>query len=556
MTQSLHVEMPAPQPSQTIRLDSGHQRQACLTSLLREAGILLNTRCGERGLCDGCHIELLAGELIHRGNGQIVRSQGTAITLRGCEYRVGESETIRVNLPGRSLLTYEPQVVSDFKINVPWAIDPLEPAKPLVAPPLGVAIDIGTTTVAVLLADLTTGKIVGHATGFNRQMNMGDDVLTRINLCYTDKAMIHRLQHAIVADTLQRLLPKALRAAQAHEDQITCITVAGNTIMLHLLAGVDPSPMGIAPFTPPFLEHRVTNASSIHLQLNGSASLDPTVHLLPSGAAYVGADLTAGIFATGLAYDDGPSLLVDVGTNGEIILKHGKTLLGCATAAGPAFEGSRLASGMRAGHGAVSRIRIHKNPFTIETEVIGQTKPSGICGSAYVDFLAQARSAGLIGPTGRFDDQLAQDRMTTTKNGSRGFRIASGHGHAPILITESDVASLLQAKAAIAAGILTLLNKVGITPAEIKTLYLAGGFGMHIDVNNAIGCGLLPGFRREQVQVVGNTSLAGAYLSLLDSGVMNELKRIAQSLQAVELNLDPDFESRYIDQLQLDASFQ
>jgi uncharacterized 2Fe-2S/4Fe-4S cluster protein (DUF4445 family) len=322
--------------------------------------------------------------------------------------------------------------------------------------------------------------------------------------------------------------------------------------------------MGFAPFTAPFLQHRMIPASSVELRLsspatapvngNGGAAADPAIHLLPSASAYVGADITAGVVASGLAYDDGPSLLVDVGTNGEIVVRHGNRMWGTATAAGPAFEGSRMACGMRAGQGAISRIRLSRSPdgvLSTDVEVIGNVKPTGICGSAYVDFLAQARAVGLLSPTGRFIPEIAPDRVGNYRTNGTSFTVAYGHGKEPIVVSEGDVASLLQAKAAIAAGILTLLRRTGQSPSQIRRLYLAGGFGMHLNIANTIACGLLPGFREDQIQLVGNTSLAGAYLSLLDCSVLSEIRRIAGSIEIVELNLESDFEDCYVDQLSL-----
>jgi uncharacterized 2Fe-2S/4Fe-4S cluster protein (DUF4445 family) len=288
--------------------------------------------------------------------------------------------------------------------------------------------------------------------------------------------------------------------------------------------------MGVVPFTPAFLEHRV-----IRLPELGATD----VHLLPGASAYVGADLCAGVFATGLVYEDGPSLLVDAGTNGEIILKQGRRMYGCATAAGPAFEGAGLSHGVRAGDGAVERIHFTREPFGVEAEVIGGGKATGICGSAYVDFLAEGRRVGLLNERGRFDRAFAGDDE---------LRIALD-----VTVSELDVSRLLQAKAAISAGILTLLHRIGLQPAQVNRLYLAGGFGMHLDVRNAIDCGLLPGFRPNQVEVVGNTSLAGAYLALLDAGVLEELRRIGRNIEIIELNLDSEFETHYIDQLSLPA---
>ena len=276
---------------------------------------------------------------------------------------------------------------------------------------------------------------------------------------------------------------------------------------------------------------------------------EPTAHLLPGAAAYVGADITAGVFSSGMAYQHGPCLLVDIGTNGEIVLKHGDRLVGCATAAGPAFEGAGMGSGVRAGKGAIAHVRLEGDPPRPEIEIIGEGPPIGLCGTGYVDFVAQARRRGLIGRTGRMTEAGARcDFMQPLKHG-RGFRVAEGRGHEPIIVSEADIASLLQAKAAIAAGIECLLHRCRLTAAEVKTVYLAGGFGFHMDLDNLIRCGILPGFHRSQIEVVGNTSLAGAYLSLLDASAVEEIKRIGLQLQIIELNLEPNFTTCYIDNL-------
>jgi uncharacterized 2Fe-2S/4Fe-4S cluster protein (DUF4445 family) len=328
--------------------------------------------------------------------------------------------------------------------------------------------------------------------------------------------------------------------------------------MLHLLAGVDPTPMGFAPFPAPFLDYRVDDSSDIGLELPRPARL----HLLPSVAAYVGADLTAGILATGMGYQQGTCLLVDVGTNGEVILKHGDRIWGCATAAGPAFEGSGLAFGVRATKGAIAHVTMTEEPFGVSHEVIGgdSVKPIGLCGTAYIDFLHQGYQSGLLGETGRLEEDVAGDRLFIAEGFSgncqqaygNAFRLAYGAGKEPIAVTESDVAKLLQAKAAIGAGILVLLKQAGLEPEQVDKLYLAGGFGMHMNVDSAIGCGLLPGFSREQVELVGNTSLAGAYLALCDSAALDEIAGLAKRVEVVELNLDPAFEETYIEQLSLD----
>jgi uncharacterized 2Fe-2S/4Fe-4S cluster protein (DUF4445 family) len=646
-----------------------------LSNLLRQSELSLNTRCGQRGLCDGCLVELVSGCLVHARTGETVDRDRADGPLQACQYCLPDGVAAEIRIPGRSLLAHEPQVVTSFSVNVSRAHDPLWqrfavqasdlgeattlaeaicrevehrrdgdlPVRAadglrrlnvprdgamvtaleqvgdcwLVGPcglaqdarPYGVAVDIGTTTVVVLLVDLDTGDVVGTASALNRQTRLGDNVLTRINLCLQNERMIGRLQQAVVAKTLRPLVEQLLSEQEIASSQIVSLVIAGNTTMLHLVAGVDPGSMGTAPFTPQFVDHRVLRASDLPLarkrpavavspssgsrdaaaraagaersdasgesaqeagskNFNGAPSgdadsppqasppggfalgaIDPAVHLLPGAAAYVGADVMAGVFSSGMVYEPETCLLVDVGTNGEIVLKHGDHLLGCATAAGPAFEGSGLTCGMRAGRGAVSHIRLETDPAHPEIDVIGGVPPIGLCGTAYVDFVAQARHVGLISPTGRFTPESEGHPRREDNEHGRTFTVADGVDDERIFISELDIASLLQAKAAIAAGIICLLRRVELTSRQVKTLYLAGGFGFHMDVGNVIRCGLLPGFQPEQIRLVGNTSLAGAYLALLDSSVLEEIKTISRRLETIELNLDPGFESCYIEQL-------
>ncbi len=559
-----HVQIDTPAGTQTMLLPAG-ENAPVISSLLRRQGLPLNTRCGERALCDGCLIDLVQGRLRQAVTGQTVTASANApLQLRGCEYQLLDSPTpVQLRLPARSLLAHEPQVQSEFALQVPYAHDPLLPLQPDGKQTLGVAVDIGTTTVAVMLIDLATGQIVGRASSFNRQMHLGDDVVTRINLCMNNPDQLRQLQSEVVQHTLQPLVTQALRELghdAADKVHLAGFTLAGNTTMLHLLAGVDPSSLGVAPFTPVFLEHRTLTADEVGLHLPYPATSNhPTtdttpLHLLPGAAAYIGADLVAGLLSSGLAYDDGPSLLVDVGTNGEILFKHKDRILGCATAAGPAFEGARLHSGIRAGRGAISDITLNANPFAIHTQIIGNDRPIGLCGSAYIDFLAHARRIHLINESGRFDLDAVPDAKEHLKfhdDHASALVIAHGRGQQDLLITETDLASLLQAKAAIAAGIATLLEQAGVKPEEVKTLYLAGGFGTHMDHRNAIACGLLPGFAAEQVKVIGNSSLAGAMLAMLDRGALAEMSRLAKCIEIIELNLVPGFEDRFIDHLML-----
>ncbi len=635
---TLHVQLPHDQ----LRIDVPEdQSERLLSDVMRRAGLPLNTRCGQRGLCDGCLVRLLSGEMLGV-DGTDPPDATESERLLGCRLRLPVTGEAVIQVPARSLLAHRPQVVTSFQLNVSAADSPLwqfveaEPAcdsrgvpgesglidlvrlqvdgelpirvtaetpkgvpapretarwavehrgdhwsvyrVSLEQPGYGVAIDVGTTTVVAVLVELNSRKVVASSAALNAQSRLGDNVLTRINVCMQRPTMVGRLQRAIVRGTIDPLIRQLLATSQIEPEQLVTMTIAGNATMLHLLCGTDPRSMGVAPFDAVFLDHRVEDTrrwspcatnpqppEDCRLEPSADAeSCEPVTppllgdlplyaHLLPGAAAYVGADITAGVLATGMAYRDATCLLVDLGTNGEIVLKRANRMVGCATAAGPAFEGAGLTNGVRAGQGAISHIWFDRPEKGPRTETIEGGMPIGMCGTAYVDFLARARRVGLISPTARLtrDDWPG---VVEHETHGRAFQVASGRGREPLLITEADLASLLQAKAAIAAGIDRLLCRLDLAPSDVETVFLAGGFGFHMHVDSLIGCGLLPGFRRSQVQLVGNTSLAGAYLALIDSSAMAELSRLCGKLEVVELNLDPAFESTYIDHLSLPES--
>jgi len=521
----------------------GAEASLPLTEVLARRGFPLNTRCGGRGLCGGCEVELSAGSLSRAADG--ARVDAGAARLKACQVRL-RGESVGLDVPAGSLLRHQPSVVSEFRLNIPWARDPLAPAARY-----GAAVDVGTTTVALLLCDLATGAVAGEASAFNAQIRFGEDVVTRIQRCGVDSDALRQLQRAVAEETITPLLGEACRQSGVSPGEVGVMVVAGNTTMLHLLAGVDPTSMGVFPFRPSFLGHRVYAPADVGLAFGGPAA---RMHLLPGPAAYVGADLAAGMVATGMIYEEGPVLLIDVGTNGEIIAKAGSRLVGCATAAGPAFEGAGLTSGMRAVSGAIEHIRLRTEPFGAELSLIGAaSRPLGICGSAYVDFLMEARRAGILQANGRLENAFCSRAGDAVQVDAQGRKLLlHAHGASgPIWISELDIAQLLQAKAAIAAGTETLLHVLGVAACDVKRVYLAGGFGFHLSLEHAIGCGLLPGFDAGQIQVVGNTSLGGAFLALNDQRLVGEMVGACASMEVIELNLQPGFEDAFIDQLAL-----
>jgi len=537
----MRVELELPEGHRVLDLTASEAREN-FAVLLRRQNFPLNTRCGERDLCAGCTLELLSGEIERGTDATSISAEDDAVPFRACCYRPAGT-TVRVRVPQRSLLAYAPQVVGDYRIDIPVARDPL------VTTGLGACVDIGTTTVVVQLVDPTNGRVLGKAASFNAQMHLGDDVLTRINLVATVPARLAEMQRAVLGETLTPLVHQALKEARATVADLAAWVLSGNSTMLHLALGEDPTSMGHVPFTPVFLKSQIRTAEAIGLP--GGAI---PVYTLPGASAYVGADIVAGVVATGLAYENRPAVLVDVGTNGEMVLHHEDRLIGCATAAGPAFEGSGLSCGLRAGAGAISRINLTADPLSVAVEVIGGGRPSGVCGSAYVDFLAEGHRVGLLTATGRFDPTVRAAHPEAFVEAERGWalRVGTAQGRRPVYISEVDVALLLQAKAAVAAGILTLARRFGLQTADLPRVCLAGGFGMHLNVDHTIGCGLLPGLQPEAVELVGNTSLGGATLAFLDRNLLEEMADVAERIDVIELNTDPEFEMTYIENLSLE----
>lgn len=512
-----------------------------LTDILALRGHPLNARCGQRGLCRGCMVDLLEGELAGP-NGERV---GPGVAIRSCRMRIPQDGAVVVRIHGRAMISRAPQVGETFFIDVPCVLAPAVPSRP--GKDTAFAVDIGTTTVVVLLVDLATGEVLSRAGDFSAQIRYGDNVITRIGAA-ASPAVRKEMRRALVQETLLPLLQKACKRAGRGISRLASGVIAGNTTMLHILADEDTTSLGIAPFTARFLGGRILSSADVGLEAG------IPLQLLPGLSAYLGADITAGVHATGMTLDATPSLLVDMGTNGEVVLCAGDRLVGCATAAGPAFEGAGLSSGTRAQAGAVSRIGLGLDPFQLQLESIGShpvAAGTGICGSAYIDFMSTARACGFLRENGRFDRVLwaeipGKHRLETED----GFAFQLSQDSGP-RISEIDIAHLLQAKAAIGAGIETLLSATGTSASEIGRVYLAGGFGMHVDVGHAIAIGLLPGFTVHQVRVVGNTALAGALLALLDHAALAEMEALRGRIEVVELNLQPDFEDRYIDHLSL-----
>ena len=374
----------------------------------------------------------------------------------------------------------------------------------------GIAVDIGTTTVAAYLYDFDKGECVAIESALNPQVTFGVDVISRIKYCRDKDGGEHELAASIrtCINTLSAALCEKQGIGPA---QVVEMAVTGNTTMLHLFADTDPSSMGEAPFTVPDYFGYMKNASELGLNCGGQ------VYIARCISAFVGGDITSAILSSGMR-DDPVSLLLDIGTNGEVALHAGGKLYVTSTAAGPAFEGSELSCGMAAVKGAVSVV--YALSGEIKTSAIGGLEPKGICGSGVIDALALMKTAGAMDETGR----ILEGPHTIEVNGEPAFLITEG-----VHITQRDVRRIQTAKSAIAAGTLALIHRAGLTVSDISRVYLAGGFGSYMDEQNAITIGLLPEEARSIIKNIGNAAGAGAGMALVKSEYVQEHRRIAVS---------------------------
>ncbi len=440
-------------------------------------------------------------------------------------------------------------IVSLAWINDKWELLAVEPMKDSASPhAFGLAVDIGTTTIAVSLVDLTLGKILDTATCYNQQIRQADDVAARIVLASTPQGRI-QLQQLIINETIDPLIHMLCRRHKIDNHKILRMVVSGNTVMWHLFLAIDPTPIGTVPFQPACRDPKTFRAAELGLSIYPHAPVD----IVPSISAYVGGDIVSDIETTQLTKSKHLTLLIDVGTNGEIALTDGQKILVTACAAGPAFEGLRITYGMRAGTGAIEHITLAEGGKKCRYKTIGQSKPIGICGSGLIDFLAQAFKTGLITSAGRFNrDLAAQCRRLKSVAGSSAMmqyvvaeREETEDALHEITITEKDIETILQAKAAVFSAIRILLHRLGKNIGDLQTVYLAGGFARYINIENAIMIGLLPEIDINRYVVIGNGSLAGAFLALIDRNIWPAFRKIIDTPEVVELNLDPNFQDEY-----------
>lgn len=412
---------------------------------------------------------------------------------------------------------------------------------------LGIAFDIGTTTVVGYLINLETGEQIAVSSLLNPQTRYGDDVVSRIDFGQ-DEENLQTLQRDIV-QALNKIIAETAQTASVNTQDIMAMTVVGNTTMHHLFLGISPAALARSPYVPVTIQSLCLRAEELGIGIYPDAQ----VCVLPNIAGWVGADTVGVILATDLHNHESIALAIDIGTNGEMALGSRERLLTCSTAAGPAFEGAHLSCGMRAADGAIDVVRIDGDVYW---HTIGNSAPRGLCGSGLVDLVAAMLDQGIIDNTG-----MMQNGETLHANGrpklserirqngrQRDFLLVEseeGAGGRPVIVTQRDVRELQLAKGAIRAGIEILMKELGVGPKDVRRVYLAGAFGNYIKPESALRIGLIPHFPNAEIVPVGNAAGSGAKMALISRSMRRQAERVLEHVEYLELSGRPDFQDEF-----------
>jgi uncharacterized 2Fe-2S/4Fe-4S cluster protein (DUF4445 family) len=405
-----------------------------------------------------------------------------------------------------------------------------------------IAIDVGTTTIAVQLIDLVVAQIVAARSDYNDQIACGLDVIGRINYARTPERLEElRLR---VLSTINWLIRQVAGTRGVAPEEISNAAISGNTVMTHLLLGLNPEHLRLAPYTPTLLQVPYLHNSEIGITINPQA----WIHFSPCVGSYVGGDITAGILCTDLAApSENISLFIDIGTNGEVVLGNSSFLMACACSAGPAFEGGGIECGMRASTGAIEKVWIDAATGTARYATVGNVRPRGICGSGMIDLVAHLFLTGWIDPAGKFN--CVRPCPAIRVEGRRAtYTLASAEESATgkaLIITEIDIENIIRTKASIYSAVALMLKQVGLGFEDLQHIYIAGGFGRYLDLENATIIGLIPDLPRDRFRYIGNSSLMGSYMVVVSQDFRQRQLELARRMTYLELNTDPAYMEQY-----------
>lgn len=502
---------------------------ATLVEAAGQAGIILNTFCGGRGTCKKC----------------LVRLEPDGREVLACQYRIDSDLT--VTIPPGSRFT-EHRILSD-------GLEPQTEITPDIykkyiggkstAPIFGVAVDIGTTTLVARLIDMRTGICRVTQSSINPQTQFGDDVVSRISYADSDEKLAEL--HKIIINGIKELIDKLCKEAGIDSNQIYEMCIVGNTTMNHIFLKLPVAGLGQAPYKAYSLEARDLSSSETGLRINPEGN----IHTVENIAGFVGADTVAVAIAAEIESADEMTLIIDIGTNGELLLGTKDKLYAASCAAGPAFEGARITCGSRAADGAVEAVVI--NDSDIDLDVIGNSRPVSICGSGLIDAVSVMLNLGIIDSTGRFAepdnlrDKLPSpilSRLKQRQQGRPAFYLTEN-----VFLTQRDIRQVQLAKAAVRAGTKILQRKLGIEDMELKHILLAGAFGNYIRKESALRIGLLPDVPLDRIRFIGNAAASGAQMALISRKSRDKARELARKIEYIEIAHEIDFTDIYTDSM-------
>lgn len=508
-----------------IQVKSGQR----LKDALAASSILIRSDCGGKGICGKCKVNKIS-------------STGEKESITACNYVV--TEDIRIDIPQSAL--FSSHVISKATVCLPpWFINRMNRKASLRR--YGIAVDLGTTTIAIYLCNSSVGEVISSISLKNPQAIHGDDVMSRIGWIRGNKSNPDILQELVVRSIEQGMI-ELLKANALETNDISQIVVVGNPTMIHIISGVNPESIGISPYRPAFYEARTIDSQSVGFNFN-----HVPIRTLPQISGFIGGDILSAALATNLDHQPDGTLLIDLGTNGELLIKAGKKLLATSCATGPAFEGASLACGMQAIPGAINKVELRDSrdfPIYSVINSEGIDTPIGLCGTGAISAVAELWRNRIITPGGAFASDNSIKPLKNEAGGTCRYIIVDedmNHHHSSIFISQKDIRAVQLGKAALISGIEFLTRAAGFS--KPNKIIIAGSFGAFIDMEDMMAIGMIPDIKKEDIEIAGNSAGVGAIMVLSDTHYYTTAIDMSQKIKTIELADNTDFQKVFLKHL-------